>query len=338
MLYCHSSKNVIVLLYECEENFFGYRKRKKHKYEQQLNSKLGISIKNIGAVYDDTNSDEIVESEMKSLATLDEYIDNYNVFDIRKIAVENAQIGGYIPISEVTHIGRFTTGEQILFSKYYSAVVFNDTACTVTEKFPSDLLSGDVLVFSKRNEYTQNIVDIVYERLQKSGRLSHQSIVMFEKSLYWKKVLREYKDYNNYSYRDVAKKLNEIGGSLQEVTVRQWLIADSHIVGPRNEKTLEYIAKVTKNSQLLENTHGYYEACRNVRRERRQILKLIAMAINDKLRGFVPPEGSDLEVVYDNVENLSEALELEYISELDESVNININLVNKPITEAEVLM
>lgn len=337
-LYCHSSKNVIVLLYECEENFFAYRKRKKQKYEQQLNSQLGISIKNMGVDFDDTNSDEIVESEMKSLATLDEYIDNYNVFDIRKIAVENAQIGGYIPISEVTHIGRFTTGEQILFSKYYSAVVFNDTACTVTEKFPCDLLSGDVLVFSKRNEYTQNIVDIVYERLQKSGRLSHQSIAMFEKSLYWKKVLREYKDYNNYSYRDVAKKLNEIGGSLQEVTVRKWLIADSHIVGPRNEKTLEYIAKVTKNSQLLENTHGYYEACRNVRRERRQILKLIAMAINDKLRGFVPPEGSDLEVVYDNVENLSEALELEYISELDESVNININLVNKPITEAEVLM
>lgn len=337
-LCCYSSKNVIVLLYECEERFFVYRKRKKQKYEQQLNSKLGMTIKNLGVVYKDTSSDEILESEMKSLATLDEYIDNYNVFDIRKITVENAQIGGYMPISEVTHIGRFTTGEQILFSKYYSAVVFNDTAGTVTEKFPSDLLSGDVLVFSKRNEYTQNIVDIVYERLQKSGRLSHQSIEMFEKSLYWKKVLREYKDYNNYTYRDVAKKLNEVGGSLQEVTVRQWLIEDSHIVGPRNEKTLEYIAKITKNSQLLDNTHDYYEACRNVRRERRQILKLIATAINDKLRGFVPPEGSDLEVVYDNVENLSEVLELEYISELDESVNININLVNRPITEAEVLM
>lgn len=62
------------------------------------------------------------------------------------------------------------------------------------------------------------------------------------------------------------------------------------------------------------------------------------MAINEKLRGFVPPEGSDLEIVYDNVENLSEVLELEYISELDESVNININLVNRPMTEAEVLM
>lgn len=337
-LYCYSSKDVIVLLYECEERFFVYRKRKKQKYEQQLNSKLGLSIKSLGVAYEYTSGDEILESEMKSLTTLDEYIDNYNIFDIRKITVENVQIGGYMPISEVTHIGRFTTGEQILFSKYYSAVVFNDTAGTVTEKFPSELLSGDVLVFSKRNEYTQNIVDIVYERLQKSGRLSHQSIEIFEKSLYWKKVLREYKDYNNYTYHDVAKKLNEAGGSLQEVTVRQWLIEDSHIVGPRNEKTLRYIAKATQDSQLLENTHDYYEACRNVRRERRQILKLIAMAINEKLRGFVPPEGSDLEVVYDNVENLSEVLELEYISELDESVNININLVNRPITEAEVLM
>jgi hypothetical protein len=54
------------------------------------------------------------------------------------------------------------------------------------------------------------------------------------------------------------------------------------------------------------------------------------------LSGNLPPEGSVLRIVYDNVDSLSETLELECISELDEAVNININLVNTPITEAEV--
>ena len=50
----------------------------------------------------------------------------------------------------------------------------------------------------------------------------------------------------------------------------------------------------------------------------------------------MPPEGSVLSIVYDNVDSLSETMELEYISELAESVTISVNLVNTPITEAEV--
>lgn len=337
-LSCLASKNIIVLLYDCEEKFFNYRKQKKQKHEQQLNTKQGIVTKNPDVVQDSADIDETVETEIQRFTTLDEYIDTHNMFDIRKIAIGNTQTSASISIAEVTHIGVFTTSEQIFFSKYYSAVVFNALTGTVTEKTPSDLKPGDVLVFTKRNDYTQNIVDIVYERLLNSGRLGDGAAEVFEKTQYWKKALRKYKDFNNYTYRDIAKKLSEAGGSQQEMTIRQWLMADSHTVGPKDEKTLEYIAKITKDSRLLEGIHDYYEACQIVRHERRKILKLIAMAINDKLRGFVPQQGSDLEIVYNNVEKLSETLELEYIYDLTESVNININLVNRPVTEAEVLM
>ena len=100
---------------------------------------------------------------------------------------------------------------------------------------------------------------------------------------------------------------------------------------------MKYVALLTQDPFLLNNTAAYHDACRHVRRERREILKLIAKAINDKLMGFMPPEGSVLEVVYGNVEKLSETRELEIISELEESVYLNVNLVNRPITESEVL-
>lgn len=337
-LYCLTSKNIVIFLYDCEERFLEYRSRQKQKYERYLNFKQGINTKKWNDVYNSDDNDENIETEIQRLAMLDEYIYSRNVFDVRNIAVDNTQIGISVPIAEVTHVGAFTTGEQIFFSKFYSAVVFDAVAGKVTEKTPSELAAGDVVVFTKRNDYTQNIVDIVYERLLKSGRLSSRSIEMFEKSQYWKKVLREYKEIQNYSYRDVAKQLSAVGCAVQEVSIRQWLIEDSHIVGPRNDKTLEYIGKITQNKNLLEDAQGYYKACQIIRHERRKILKLIAKAINDKLLGAVPQQGSELEIVYENVEKLSETLELEYISDLDKSVNVNINLVNRPITEAEVLM
>lgn len=211
-------------------------------------------------------------------------------------------------------------------------------AGNVAEKSPEQLRPGDVLVFVKRDDYTKNIVDFIYERLLRDGRLGQGAIEAYEKSQYWKEALREYKETNGFTYRKVAQKMREAGSSMQEVTIRQWLIDDSHIVGPRKEHTMECIAIITEDPHLLADPHGFFEACGAVRHDRRKILELIVKAINDKLIGNIPEEGSVLSIVYNNVDSMSEILELEYITELDESENININLVNKPITEAEVLI
>jgi hypothetical protein len=64
---------------------------------------------------------------------------------------------------------------------------------------------------------------------------------------------------------------------------------------------------------------------------------LIGEAIEDKLRGHKPPPGSELEIVYDNVENLSETLELQSISFSDEPILVPTNLVNRPMCDMEVV-
>ena len=335
-LQCLAARNINVLLYGCEEKIFAFRKRKQQKYEKTLNRRIGAT-----KAADDPEEEIIpaeieLESDVQQFTTLDEYIDSFNVFDIRKFAYTGASNGGYVPVSEVKFVGAFVTGEQIFFSKYYSAVVFDSVSGNIVEKSPEQLLPGDVLVFVKRDDYTKNIVDFIYERLLREGKLGQGAVEAYEKSQYWKEALREYKEVNGYTYRKVAQKMREAGSKMQEVTIRQWLIEDSHIVGPRNERTMEFIAAVTQDPHLLADTHGFFTACAEVRHDRRKILDLIAKAINDKLSGNLPPEGSVLSIVYDNVDSLSETMELEYISELAESVNISINLVNTPITEAEV--
>ena len=334
-LQCLAVHDIDVLLYSCEEKLFAFRKRKQQKYERKLNRKIGA----IGAAdepEEDIPEEMEMESDVQQFSTLDEYIDSFNVFDIRKLAQSAVSGGSYVPVSEVKYLGAFASGEKIFFSKYYSAVVFDSISGNVIEKAPEQLVPGDVLVFVKRDDYTKNIVDFIYERLLREGRLGQGAVDAYEKSQYWKEALREYKEVNKFTYRKVAQKMSEAGSSMQEVTIRQWLIEDSHIVGPRKERTMEYIAAVTQDPHLLADTHGFFVACSAVRHDRRKILDLIAKAINDRLSGNVPPEGGVLSIVYDNVDRLSENLELEYISELDESVNISINLVNTPITESEV--
>jgi Ethanolamine utilization protein EutJ (predicted chaperonin) len=111
------------------------------------------------------------------------------------------------------------------------------------------------------------------------------------------------------------------------------LIEESHIVGPREVKTLEHIAQLTRDHRLLEDTGGYFEACRIVRRQRKKILDLIGKAIVQKLGGRIPIKGGELEIVFNNVERLSTTLELEIISVLDEPKTVPVNLINKPLSE-----
>lgn len=339
-LQCYAAPEITMFLYEFEEKTFSFRKRKTAKSERRLNARIkGLKgddyIKAIESA--DENDLDISEDTIREFSDLDEFVDSMGMFDIRRLTASSPN-SEYNSTAEVKFVGTFTTGEQILFSKYYSAVVFDQNEGTVTETSPDKLLPGDVLVFTKRNDYTSNIVDQIFDQLMRTKKLSTEVQDAAEKAFYWKAALREYKEKNDLSYRAVARELKKQGSSLQEVTIRQWLIEESHIIGPRDAKTMRMIAGVTQDPYLLSDPDAYYEACRVVRHYRREILTLIAQAINDKLSNKLPVHGSAFEVVYENVEKLSETMELENVFELDEVAVVNNNMVNRPITESEVLM
>lgn len=339
-LQCFSSAEITLILYDFEAKTFSYRKHQSAKAERKLNARIkGLTGEEyIQATKDEDNENtDIQEETVKEFSDLDDFIDSLGLFDIRKItAVGNG--GTYNTTSEVKFVGTFTTGEQILFSKYYSAVVYDQEKNEIVETSPEKLVPGDVLVFTKRNDYTKNIVDQIFDQLMGEKKLSSDIQDAAEKAYYWKEILREYKDKNNLSFRAITKALKGLGSSLQEVTIRQWLIDESHIIGPRNAETMRQIAELTQDPYMLADPDGYFEGCRTVRHYRREILNLIAQAINDKLSNKEPAKGSAFEVVYENIENLSETMELEKVFELDEVAEINNSMVNRPITESEVLM
>lgn len=339
---CYASKEVAVLLYEYEKKAFRQKQRQVQELMQKLNCCIQVTDgdKETDIYWDKSENANIVadveEVLISEFLDFDHYIESINSFDIRNVISRVSSFANKTPLAEVQYIGTFTTGEYILFSKYYQPVVFNPSTRSVDEIPVEKLRLGDLLVFTKRDNYTRNIVDSIYEQLLSAGLLNDEILEASKKASYWKEVLREFQDKQKLTYRDIALKLKEQGSSLREGTIRQWLMEDSHIVGPREIKTLVQIATITQDTYLLSDVHGHFDACRIVRHERRNILELIATAINDKISNHVPVHGSILDIVYNNVESLSEILELENISCLDTVVKIPTNLVNKPISESEV--
>lgn len=338
-LRCFAAPKIVLFLYEFEEKIYSFKKKKAVKSERKLNARIkGLKGKDFTKAIETEDDDipEITKNLMHEFSDLDDFVDSMGLFNIRKLTAMGSG-GEASNTAEVKFVGTFITGEKILFSKYYSAVVFNPTEGAVTEKSPEKLLPGDILVFAKRNDYTRNIVDWIFDQLMRTKKLSANIQEAAEKALYWKTALREYKNKNKLTYKAIAKNLKKHGCSLKEVTIRQWLIEESHIIGPRDAETMKTIATVIQDQFLLINSEVCFEACRIVRRYRREILSMIAKAINDKLRNRQPVKGSVFEVVYQNVEKLSETMKLENVFELDEVAIINNGMVNRPIYESEVL-
>lgn len=109
---------------------------------------------------------------------------------------------------------------------------------------------------------------------------------------------------------------------------------------PRTTTVTTTIGKMTGDEALASGAAEFFNACRTVRHYRIEILKMIAKAISDSLSMKKPVPGSPLEIVYNNVENLSYMMEIETIHELDEAITVSINMLNKPInlTEMEMLV
>lgn len=338
-LKCHSASDLFVLLYDGEARSFRYKKRQADAYEKTINVRLGVKPHG-------TNDDESIETDatddvlsvVAGDSDLERYIEKITLFDVYSFAQKIPDDSNHAHSADAYAVGRFISGEQIMFTRYYHAVVFDEVRGTVVEKDVDSLQSGDIIVFAKRDDHTKNMVDSIYDHLQQTGRFSDTVLDATEKSRYWKWALREYKETHGLPYREVAKKLRAHGLSIQEVSVRQWLIEESHIIGPREENTLTQIANLTQDTVLLENPHAYFEACEIVRKQRKKILKLIGKAIGDKLSGLAPTSDELLGSIFENVDNLSETLELDDVSVLDQPVSLPATFANRPIKHMEATL
>ena len=122
---------------------------------------------------------------------------------------------------------------------------------------------------------------------------------------------------------------------MQSQGIKQWLAEDSNIIGPREEDSLRAIAELTQDVRLLRDIPSYVDAFKQVRGKQKALWKLLGMAVRNSLIGTLSQEEDEFKIIYDNVKNMSEILELEEITHLEKSIEVATNLINRPIDGLE---
>lgn len=327
---CKSAIDIDIILYEYENVLFEYRCKKAEIREVEYNVRNKISD------IDELEPLSVIEQQRKDVEEigsisdeLDLFYEKLNIISLKGIISKDVPNG--IQNIEVTKAATFVDEERVLFSKHYKAIVFDEEKADVMEKSVDDLLPGDILIFTKNDSFTKNIVDDILETLLEQKLLNSTIKTAYEKANYWKDLLKDYMKQNNLSYVELGEKFAEIGSTKHYGTIRSWIQPFSHIVGPQDETSYKHIAMLTKDSEMLKNPTSYYDACRIIRTERIKILRLIAKAIISKLSGNAPKDDKILTAVFNNIDNLAVRLQIESITNLEEKYYAPIGMVNNPM-------
>lgn len=327
---CKSAIDIDVILYEYENILFEHKCKKAEIREAEYNVRNRIlDIDELDSLHVIEQQSEDVEEIENISDELDLFYEKLNVVAIKSLMSKGVPNG--VQTLEVTKVAKFVEEESILFSKHYKAIVFDEEKADVVEKSVDDLLPGDILIFTKNDGFTKNIVDDILETLLEQKLLNSTIKAAYEKANYWKDLLRDYMDQNYLSYAELGKKFAEVGSTKHYGTIRSWIQPFSHIVGPQDVASYKHIAMLTKDPDMLMNPAAYYDACRIIRTERTKILELIAKAIISELSGNAPKDDKVLTLVFNNIDNLAVRLQIESITNLEEEYYAPMGMVNKPI-------
>lgn len=227
-------------------------------------------------------------------------------------------------VAKIEKIFTFASGNIGYFTKYYKG--YRICGETVADADLDDFRVGDNMVFTKQSE-NKDIVDLLLVQLL-TGQFKNTDYPEFYRlTICWKKALRDYMQSYDLSYQQLAERLTNFGCTKHQVTVRSWLVEESHIVGPRDAGDYEAIVKLT---HMAESPEKVKDACEKIRSLRMKILDLLGKAI---INGMFADERDPVsEIVYQKAENLTQIEQITSITDSGQDAKVPINMTNKPIS------
>lgn len=324
---CMSSAEITVLLYEAEAVMFRAREKRSRVTERLFNERQCTA--------DDSN-DEIEEkvyvTDVDEVEKVDEEIESYTEDVVTKkfdAALRREGESNTVPPVDVSVLVRFEDGEGAMLSKHYEAYVLNDEKGEAEKKKADDLKAGDQMIFLNRDEDTRDIVDYILKELIDGNRISEGNMRDYEMSRRWKNDLLEHMEKTGHSPKKIADEMKENGVRVQKNTVMNWIDEDAHTVAPQSVESLEQIAYLTNDLDMFDHAAEYFEACKRIRRLRKDILKELGVAIIKFLEGQEAPEGMIPPEIRERLGTLAAVLRIETIIKDERSVPAY--MTNRPL-------
>ena len=325
-LRCRSSKEINLLLYECEKYRYKKRVRDAKAAEHLLNKRSTI-------LTDDEYEEEpigIDEDDLKEADNIDaEIVDYINSAPIK--AIRSSFSGGDGKnMADIVAVAKFDSDEIAFFTKNYKAYVLDETNNSVKEIVASDLSEGDVVVFTRSTSKTRDIVEEILRDMINNKLVPLEIEDAYYKSREWKKTLIDYMKRTGSSARAIADEMISNGVSVQESTIRGWLDEESHTVRPQRLDSIQQIALIAGNDELFDGAEVCFDAGEQIYKVRRQILKAIGQVILGEVTGNSDTTDIMTADITDRIKDAAITLQIEAITFVDDEVPINTT--NRPIT------
>ena len=326
----YSAEKIYVILYSFENSMFRIRKKAADLQEKQINERSSQIIETDEPVVEYNYSSETLEEEKENDRTIDDFIEKMNsMIQFNDILINGSKNSNAGKKAVTVRSASFESEEIAFFTKNYKAYVLDSVKEEVIEKSVEDLENGDILLFTRSNENTRDIVDVILQKMIENDKVSDEIKLSYERSLRWKNDLKRYKKDNYFSTTDVVKRLSKLDTGVGEMAIRNWLDPDSHIVRPRSDKSLLAVAKLTGDSFLEKDLQIYIKACDDISSIRRNIQKEIGKAIVVKYSGKNIEQNSLVAEINDRLNDLAQLLRIETIVDIKQE--IPMNYINRPI-------
>lgn len=240
--------------------------------------------------------------------------------------------------TEIAAVVTFETGERAYLTPFYKACVFDEAHGKVEEKQirDSDLHEGDLVVFTRNDNEMHDIIDDILKMLLASGRLPERVHLDYARSMAWKNKLRCHAHRYGLKPKDIAKLVTEGGAPVTEQTVRIWMDADAHTVGPREKASIREIGRIVQDLGMEQKPEVTMEACGRIRKRRRKILKVIEQSIIDKLSGRKSSSSDPVtQEIYSRIDSQADILPVASFTRVEQKMILS-TYANRPIDHREV--
>ena len=319
-----SARQVTIFTYDSQVRLYKKMEYDYLNYIQKVNQKNIIKLK-VDEITE-YSKDEIEDSTYTEDKAIQESFVEFFIQTERHYASTMGRNGMYKDgFLEASKYGRFSSGEQIVFTKGFEAYVLNAEG-HVVEKKVDDLEVGDKLVFTINDDKTKDIVDELLQDLLKDNEKIKEAYELVQS---WKDKLRSYKQKNNYTYNQLVNCFKECGCTISAQGLRIYIDIQSHIVGPKENEKFIYIGRVLGDKEIEDNYIQMGEATSYIRSLRIKILKLIERAVVSDLNGEQVEE-SQFNGLIEKIRDIAVIKQLEKIEEI-ESFNIQASRANRPI-------
>lgn len=288
----YNAKSVICIFYEFEEKIFEYLRNKYNSFIDNTKVKESIgNDKNIN-VDNEIYIDEDIEKELELEVELEELI---TIGYIPNVVVN---YGGSLSTNKCCKVIKFIDGKKAFITKQFNAYELDEDREEILIRKPSELMSGQVLLFV--DDIERDIVESTIKDLLSIKKIRNVYEVAYDYSKKWKNILKNYMDINNYSYNELERQLRQYGVKRTNATIRSW-VADS-IVGPQEKEIYEVLAQMTGDKYFLQNYSEIYKSCNMIRSFQIKVRKAIAKSLlrvktrddNDEIDNIIMDNCSDL--------------------------------------------